>query len=79
MQPETPELATNARRMRRYRERRRLGVVCIASMPVYVRDVETLVAVGRLQPLDQRNRDKISEAIEGLVDDYTEGKLVPVK
>ena len=79
MPPENYEPTAGARRTRLWRERRRLGVVCVARVPVYVRDVETLVAADRLQPADQRNRAKIGAAIEALVDDYTEGKLAVVK
>ncbi len=77
MQPETTEVSNSAERMRRYRERRRQGVVCIARVPVYCRDVEELVTCGRLSAQDERNTEKISAAVEGLVDDFTEAKLAP--
>ncbi len=73
MQPETTEVSNSAERMRRYRERRRQGVVCIARIPIYALDVETLVARNRLKSDDQNNVGKIAEAIEALVDDFTEG------
>ncbi len=76
MQPEKHEVSNGAERMRRYRERKRQGVVCIAQVPVYALDVEMLVAHGRLAPEDESNAAKIAEAIEDLVDDFTEGKLV---
>ena len=66
-----------AQRMRRYRERKRQGVVCIARVPIYCRDVEELMTHNRLKPEDQNNAAKIAEAIEALVDDFTEAKLVP--
>ena len=44
------EVSHDAKRMRRYRERKRQGVVCIARVPVYALDVETLVARSRLEP-----------------------------
>jgi len=44
-----------------------------------VRDVETLVERGRLAPDDQRDREKIREAVEDLVDDFTEGKIAAAR
>ena len=72
---ETIELSNGAERMRRYRARKRQGVVCIARVPVYVLDVEALVQNNRLKPDEQNNTAKISAAIEDLVDDFTEGTL----
>ena len=66
-------MSSAAERMRRYRERKRHGVVCVASVPVYVLDVEMLVTHNRLEPEDQNDTAKISAAIEALVDDFTEG------
>jgi len=77
MQSETVEASNGAERMRRYRERKRQGVICIARVPIYALDVETLVARNRLKPEDESNTAKIAEAVEALVDDFTEGKLVP--
>ena len=73
---QTVEASNGAARQRRYRERKRQGVVCIAMVPVYVLDVETLVARNRLKADEQSNTEKISAAIEALVDDFTEGKIV---
>ncbi len=77
MQPGTREVSNGAERQRRYRERKRQGVVCIARVPVYALDIETLVARNRLKPNDQNDAAKIAEAVEALVDDFTEGKLAP--
>ena len=49
----------------------------MVKMPVYSLDAEALVKCGRLRPEDEDNREKIAEAVEALVDDFTEGKLVP--
>ncbi len=46
-------------------------------MPIYPLDAEALVKYGRLKPDDEGNREKIAEAVEALMDDFTEGKLVP--
>ncbi len=73
---ETTEISNGAERMRRYRARKRQGVVCIARVPIYVLDVEALVQNNRLKPADQNNTAKISEAIEALVDDFTEDNLI---
>ncbi len=73
---QTSEASNGAERMRRYRARKRQGVVCIARVPVYVLDVETLVTRNRLKPTEQNNAAKIGAAIEALVDDFTEGKLI---
>ncbi len=77
MQPESAEVSNAAERQRHYRERKRQGVVCVAQVSVYVLDVETLVARNRLKPEDQNNAAKIAAVVEALVDDFTEGKLVP--
>ena len=73
---QTIETSNGAERQRRYRDRKRQGVVCIATVPIYMLDVETLVARNRLEPEDQKDAAKISGAIEALVDDFTEGKLI---
>ena len=70
---QTVEVSNGAERQRRYRARKRQGVVCIARVPVYVLDVEALVQNNRLKPDEQNNTAKISAAIEDLVDDFTEG------
>ena len=72
---ETIEVSNGAERQRRYRARKRQGVVCIARVPVYVLDVEALVTRNRLKPAEQNNTAKISAAVEALVDDFTEGTL----
>ena len=76
MQSEAAEVSNGAERQRRYRKRQCQGVVCIAMIPIYALDVETLVACNRLEPDSQNNAVKISAAIEALVDDFTEGKLI---
>ena len=73
---QTSEASNGATRQRRYRERKRQGVVCIAMVPVYMLDVEALVTRNRLKADEQNDAVKISAAIEALVDDFTEGKLV---
>ena len=76
MQSENHEVSNGAERQRRYRERKRQGVVCIVQVPIYCRDVEILVARNRLKSDDQNDTEKISLAIEALVDDFTEGQLI---
>ncbi len=73
---QTSEVSNGAERQRRYRERKRQGVVCIARVPVYVLDVEALVTSNRLKADEQNDTAKISEAIEALVDDFTEDNLI---
>ena len=73
---QTTQTSNGATRQRRYRERKRQGVVCIAQVPVYVLDVETLVARSRLEPDNQNDAAKISAAIEAMVDDFTVGKII---
>ncbi len=68
---------TAAERMRRYRDRKRQGVLCLARVPIYALDAEAFVKYGRLKPEDEDNREKIAEAVEALMDDFTEGKVVP--
>ncbi len=67
---------TAAKRMQRYRERKRNGVLFMARVPVYPLDAEALVRHGCLRAEDEDNREKIAEAVEALIDDFTEGKLV---
>ncbi len=76
MQTGNYEVSNGAERMRRYRERKRQGVVCVARVPIYALDAEILVARNRLELDDQNDTAKISAAIEALVDDFTEGKLI---
>ena len=76
MQTENHEMSNGAERQRRYRERKRQGVVCIIQVPIYCRDVETLVTRNRLKPDDRNDATKISTAVEALVDDFTEGQLI---
>ncbi len=73
----TSNASTAAERMRRYRDRKRNGMLFMAHVPVYPLDAEALVKRGRLKPEDENNRAAIVEAVEALVDDFTEGKLVP--
>ncbi len=73
----TSNASTAAERMRRYRDRKRQGVLCMARVPIYALDAEALVKRGRLKPEDEDNRLAIVEAVEALVDDFTEGNLVP--
>ena len=77
MQQENENVSPSAERMRRYRKRQRQGVVCIVRVPVYALDAEMLVKSRRLAPEDENNAAKIAEAVEALVDDFTEGKLIP--
>ncbi len=72
----TGNASTAAERQRRYRDRKRQGVICMARVPIYALDAEAFVKRGRLKPEDEGNREKIGEAVEALVDDFTEGKLV---
>ena len=67
----------SAERMRRFRERKRQGVICIVQVPIYQLDAEMLVTRNRLKPEHESHPAKIVEAVEALVDDFTEGKLVP--
>ncbi len=53
MQAEQPRLKPGAERMRRYRERKRQGVLCVAPVPVYENDIDALVACVRLKPEDK--------------------------
>ena len=76
VQIELSEPTSAAQRMRLYRQRKRQGVVCMVRVPIYPRDVEELVRCDRLKPEDGGNRAKIAEAVETLVDDFTELKLV---
>ncbi len=66
--------STAAERMRRYRERKRNGMLFMAQVPIYPLDAEAFVTRGRLKPEDDDNR---AEAVEALVDDFTEGELLP--
>ncbi len=73
----TSNAITAAERMRRYRERKRNGMLFMVHVPVYPLDAEAFVKRSRLRPEDEGNREKIAEAVEALVDDFTEGRLVP--
>ncbi len=49
----------------------------MARVPIYALDAEAFVKRGRLKSEDEENRTAIVEAVEALVDDFTEGTLVP--
>ena len=75
----TGNASTAAERQRRHRERKRQGVICMARVPIYALDAEAFVKRGRLKPEDEGNREKIAEAVEALVDQFTEGRLVSIR
>ncbi len=77
MQAEQPSPKGSAKRMRRYRERKRRGVICVASVPIYEEDIEALVARRRLKLEDKGKPGKVAAAVEYLIDDWTKGKLAP--
>ena len=77
MQAEQPSPNGSAERMRRYRERKRRGVVCVARVPIYDLDIDALVAHRRLKPEDKNDTGKVAAAVEYLVDDWAKGELVP--
>lgn len=77
MQAEQPGLKSGAERMRRYRERRRRGVVCVAPVPIYENDIDALVACGRLKPEAKADTGKVVEAVEYLIDDWVRGEPIP--
>ncbi len=70
-------MSNGAERMRRYRERKRQGVICVARVPIYCRDVEEMMTHSRLKPEEQNDPARVAAAVEALVDDFTEGKLIP--
>ena len=61
--------------MRLLRDRRREGVVCVASVPVYKEDIEALVKADRLKEGATADRAAIAEAVEYLLDDWARGEL----
>ena len=66
-----------AERMKAHRARKREGVTCIAHVQIYEADVAALIDRGLLHAEDAGNIARISEAIEDLVDDFTEGQGAP--
>ncbi len=77
MQAEQPSPKGSAKRMRRYRERKRQGVVCVAPVPIYEEDIEALVARRRLKLEDKGKPGKVAAAVEYLVDAWVRGELGP--
>ncbi len=49
------------------------------AAPLGKSNAEALVKYSRLKPEDEGNREKIAEAVEALVDQFTEGRLVPAR
>ena len=47
------------------------------QVPIYQLDAEALVTRNRLNPEHESHPKNIAEAVEALVDDFTEGKLIP--
>ncbi len=77
MQAEQPKPKSGAARMRPYRERKRRGVICVASVPIYEEDIEALVARRRLKLEDKGKPGKVAEAVEYLVDAWVRDELAP--
>lgn len=75
-QHECKRASGSAERMRRYRKRKRQGVVCVVQVPIYQLDTEVLVTRNRLSPEQENNPAQIADTIEGLVDAFTRGELV---
>ena len=44
-------------------------------VPIYAGDVAELIEHHRIDRDEEDDREKIAEAIDGVVDDFTEGKL----
>ena len=66
---------TKAERMQAHRTRKRQGVTCLARVPVYEADIAALVDRGLLRREDTGDVERVSEAVEGLVDGFTEGQV----
>ena len=69
---------SSAERMRRYRKRKRQGVICIVRVPIYQVDTEALVTRNLLTLDQEKDPAQITEAIEALVVAFTQGELVAV-
>ena len=60
-------LSSSATRARRYRQRRRDGVVAVVPITVNEIEIEALVRAGRLAPSDAADRDRIAYAVKMLL------------
>jgi hypothetical protein len=67
-----------AERLRRFRERRRRGVIAVINVEIMAADVPLLVRAGCL-PLDQAKsptRDQLSSAIHKLLDEWAQDQRI---
>jgi hypothetical protein len=62
-----PRLSPAAERMRRYRERRQRGLVCI-KVQLWRREVDALVACGLVQPTEREDRRALAAALHRYLD-----------
>ena len=60
----TGQLSSSAARVRRYRQRRRDGVVAVVPVTVNEVEIDALVRDGKLAASDVTDRDKIAEAVK---------------
>jgi hypothetical protein len=62
-----PRLPSAAERMRRYRERRRRGLLCI-KVQLRRTEVDALIARGLLEPADRQDRGVLAAALHRYLD-----------
>jgi hypothetical protein len=62
-----PRLSSAAERMRRYRDRRQRGLLCI-KVQLWRREVDALVACGLVQPAEREDRRALAAALHRYLD-----------
>jgi hypothetical protein len=62
-----PRLSSGAERMRRYRERRQRGLLCI-KVQLWRSEVDALIACGLVQPAEREDRRALAEALHRYLD-----------
>src|SRR6516164_2043175 len=62
-----PRLPSAAERMRRYRERRRRGLLCI-KVQLRRTEVDALIARGLLEPAERKDRSALAAALHRYLD-----------
>jgi hypothetical protein len=62
-----PRLSPGARRMRRYRERRRRGLLCI-KVQLRRNEVDAFIACGLLDPAERQDRRALAAALHRYLD-----------
>lgn len=66
------KLSPAAKRMRNFRKRQKRGVAMTVPVQVYAKEIDLMVKHGLLRASQKADRTAVIEAIEGIMDDWSE-------